>query len=232
MVTGRCSTPSGRGRRCGAVLSVHEKVLAAAIAHDEAKPLGRVVPLHRAVLLDRGSVSRLICSSLRALMLGLFLRRRAGVHAEDLRHLRSLRSGAGAHLKRRTGEHTAAAIALDHAHMQESVARAVGKFDEAKSFVRVVPLDDGSDGLARGCFKTWDARPRRKSEVVGWRLLVVVVETTAADRLLLRTGGTCLRLVFPQAGADVGWKVHFPSRLAITRSRFLYFHGRLQRPDL
>jgi hypothetical protein len=86
---------------------VHEKVFAATIAHDETKPLGRVVPLHRAVLLDRGSVGRLICSSLRPLTPGLFLRRRAGVHAQDLRLLRSLRSGAGAHLKRRAGEHTA-----------------------------------------------------------------------------------------------------------------------------
>ena len=73
--------------------------------------------------------------------------------------------------------------------MQESVARAVGEFDEAKSFVRVVPLDDGSDGWTRGCFKTWDARPRRKSEVAGWRLVVVVVETTAAGRAKISVFG-------------------------------------------
>lgn len=61
--------------------------------------------------------------------------------------------------------------------------------DEAKSFVRVVPLDDGSDGWTRGCFKTQDARPRRKSEVAGWRLVVVVVETMAAGRAKISVSG-------------------------------------------
>jgi hypothetical protein len=71
------------------------------------------------------------------------------------------------------------ATALDHAYMQECVTGTVGKLDEAKAFIRVVPLYNGSNGRAGGAIKLWTAR-RRGSEVAGGRLIVVVGEITAA----------------------------------------------------
>jgi hypothetical protein len=71
------------------------------------------------------------------------------------------------------------AAALDYAHMQESVARTVGQFDEAESLIRVVPLDGRSDGRAGGAVELWTAR-RRISEITGRRFVVVVVETAAS----------------------------------------------------
>jgi hypothetical protein len=71
------------------------------------------------------------------------------------------------------------ATALDYAHMQESVSRTVGQFDEAEALVRIVPLDGSSDGRAGGAVELWTAR-RRISEITGRRFVVVVVETAAA----------------------------------------------------
>src|ERR1700722_17669624 len=42
---------------------VHKHVLATAVAHDKAKPLQRVVPLHRALLLRAGFERRLIVAA-------------------------------------------------------------------------------------------------------------------------------------------------------------------------
>jgi hypothetical protein len=71
------------------------------------------------------------------------------------------------------------AAAFDYAHMQESVARTVGQFDEAEALVRVVPLDGRSDGRAGGAVELWTAR-RRISEITGRQFVVVVVETAAS----------------------------------------------------
>jgi hypothetical protein len=71
--------------------------------------------------------------------------------------------------------------ALDDAHMQESVARTVGKLDEAEALIRVVPLDGSSDGWAGRAVELWTAR-RRIPEITGWRLVVVVGEIAAAGR--------------------------------------------------
>jgi hypothetical protein len=62
--------------------------------------------------------------------------------------------------------------------MQEGVAGTIGQLDEAKAFVRVVPLDGSSDGGPEG-LSNWTAR-RRISEIAGRRLVVVVGEITAA----------------------------------------------------
>ena len=77
-------------------LVLREDIRAALIRTDETKPLGRVVPLHGAKLLDRGPVgrgmrrSRQICGSLWSRTPRQLWRRGAGIHAEDLRHLRSV----------------------------------------------------------------------------------------------------------------------------------------------
>src|SRR4029077_10296841 len=107
------------------------------------------------------------------------LRCSAGIHTENLRHLRPLRSGPGTHLKRRAGRYPTVASAFDYAHMQESVARTVGQFDEAEALIRVVPLNGRSDGRAGGALELWTAR-RRISEIASRRFVVVVVETAAA----------------------------------------------------
>src|SRR4029077_16832907 len=107
------------------------------------------------------------------------LRCSAGIHTENLRHLRPLRSGPGTHLKRRAGRYPTVASAFDYAHMQESVARTVGQFDEAEALVRAVPLDGRSDGRPGGAGELLTAR-RRVSEITPWRFVIGVVETTAA----------------------------------------------------
>ena len=63
--------------------------------------------------------------------------------------------------------------------MEESIARAISKCDEAKAFTRIVPLDRGLDGWARGALELWTAR-RRISEIARRRLVVVVGKVSAA----------------------------------------------------
>ena len=82
-------------------------------------------------------------------------------------------------LRTTTGSAQPVAAALDHAHVQERVAGAIGKLDKAKSFVRVVPLDGCLDGWAGGAVELWAAR-RRISKIAGRRLVAVVLETAAA----------------------------------------------------
>src|ERR1700730_4942220 len=137
---------------------MHKDIFAAPIWGDEAKTLVGVVPLHRPNLLNRGPIGRgMVCGSLRSGTPRLLLCRGARIHAEDLRHLRSLRARAGTHLERRAGRHTAVATALNYAHMEECIAGTVGQLDEAEAFVRVVPLDSSSNRRARGGGELWDA---------------------------------------------------------------------------
>jgi len=161
--------------------SVHEDILTAPIGADEAKPLAGVVPLYGTKFLDLGSIDRRICRAFRPCPPRLLLRRGTDIHTEDLRHLRPLRSGPGAHLKRRAGRHAAVAAAFDDAHVQEGIARTVGQFDEAEALIRVVPLDGTSDGRAGGAVELWTAR-RRVSEIAGRLFVVVIVETAATGR--------------------------------------------------
>src|SRR6202040_1257901 len=111
------------------------------------------------------------------------LRRGAGIHADDLGHLRPLRSWAGAHLKRRAGRYAAVAAALSHAYMQEGIAGAIRELHEAEPLLGIVPLDGGADGWTGRCFELRPAR-RRKSEISSRRFVVVVVETTAVVRAI------------------------------------------------
>ncbi len=166
---------------------MHENIFTDAIWADEAKPFARIVPLHGTKLLDRGPIgggvsrSRRICGSLWSRTPRRLLPCGAGVHAQDFRHLQPLRTRPGADLKGCSRWHAAMAAALNHAHVQESVAGTGGQLDKAKPFVGVVPLDRRSDGRAGRAIELWAAR-RRVSEITGRRFKVVVVETTAAVR--------------------------------------------------
>jgi len=139
------------------------------------------IPVDRRPIGRRMRRSRRICGSLWSRTARRLRRRGAGIHAEDLRHLRPLRPRAGADLKRRAGWHAVVTTALDDAHMEEGVARAITKRDEAKAFVGVVPLDGSSDGGARRAVELWATR-RRIAEITGRRFVVVVIEITAAVR--------------------------------------------------
>ena len=131
----------------------------------------------------------MVCGSLWSGTPRLLLRRSARIHAEDLRHLRPLRARAGTHLERRAGRHAAVATALNDTHMEEGVTGAISQRDEAKAFVRVVPLDSSSNGRAGGVVELRTAR-RRISEIAGWRLVVVIVEITAAARVKITITAT------------------------------------------
>src|ERR1700732_789278 len=101
---------------------VHEDILSALIRSDKAEALIGVVPFHRAQLFDGGAVARRTCWSFRSRTSRRLLRRGGGIHADDLGHLRPLRSWAGAHLKRRARRYATVAAALCDAYMQKGVA--------------------------------------------------------------------------------------------------------------
>ena len=105
---------------------VHEDILAAVIRGNKTKPLGVVVPLHRAELLDRCSVGPRVIRTFRPRAAGLFLHCRASVNAQDFRHLRSLWAWASADLEGSAWRHASVAAPLDHARMQERVTGTVG----------------------------------------------------------------------------------------------------------
>ena len=74
------------------------------------------------------------------------------------------------------------AAALDHTHMQEGIARPIGKLYEAEPLFGVVPFDYGLDRGTGGRFKPLGARSRCRSEAVPGCFEVVVVEATATGR--------------------------------------------------
>ena len=71
--------------------------------------------------------------------------------------------------------------ALNHAHMEKSVAGAVTKRDEAKAFARVIPLDGGSNGGPGWAVELRITRWRRSKITRRW-LVVIVGKITAAGR--------------------------------------------------
>jgi len=74
------------------------------------------------------------------------------------------------------------AAALDHTHMQEGIARPIGKLYEAEPLFGVVPFDYGLDRGTGGRFKPLGTRSRCRSEAAPGCFEVVVVEATATGR--------------------------------------------------
>jgi hypothetical protein len=70
----------------------------------------------------------------------------------------------GADLEGRARRYATVAAALDDTHMQEGIARPIGKLYEAESLVGIVPFDYGLDRGARRRFKPLGARSRCGSE--------------------------------------------------------------------
>src|SRR6202040_4439369 len=133
---------------------VHEDILSALIRSDKAETLIGVVPLHRAQFFDGAAVARRICRSLRPRTSRRLLRRGAGIHADDLGHLRPLRSWAGTHLKGRARRYAIVAAAFNHAYMQEGIAGAIRELHEAEPPLRIVPFDGGADWMDLQVFRT------------------------------------------------------------------------------
>jgi hypothetical protein len=104
----------------------------------------------------------------------------ADIHTEDLCNLHSLLAWAGANLEGGAGRHASVATAFNHARMQERVTGTVCQPDEAKAFVRVVPLDGGFNGGPGGAVKLRTTR-RRVSEIARRRLVIVISELAAAS---------------------------------------------------
>jgi hypothetical protein len=74
------------------------------------------------------------------------------------------------------------AAALDHTHVQEGIARPIGKLYEAESLVGIVPFDHGLDRGTGGRFKPLRTRSGCRSETSPGCFEVVVVEVTATGR--------------------------------------------------
>jgi hypothetical protein len=77
------------------------------------------------------------------------------------------------------GRYATVAAALDHTHVQEGIARPIGKLYEAEALVGIVPFDHGLDRGTGGRFKPLGVRSRCRSETAPGCFEVVVVEATA-----------------------------------------------------
>jgi hypothetical protein len=71
---------------------------------------------------------------------------------------------SGADLEHRARRYAAVAAALDHTHMQEGIARPIGKLYEAEPLFGVVPFDYGLDRGPEGASNLLGARSRCRSE--------------------------------------------------------------------
>jgi hypothetical protein len=87
----------------------------------------------------------------------------------------------GADLERGARRYATEAAALDHTHVQEGIARSIGKLHEAASLVGVVPFDYGLDRRTEGRFKPLGVRSRYSSETAP-RCFEVVVAGARGDR--------------------------------------------------
>ena len=115
----------------------------------------------------------------------------------------------GADLERRARRYATEAAALDHTHVQEGIARPIGKLYEAESFVRVVPFDYGLDRGTGRRFKPLGARSRCRPETALGRFEVVVVEGTATGRAKISVSAAHVipweRMEFPQSEMRKWW---------------------------
>ena len=108
--------------------------------------------------------------------------RGAAVDAQDFAYLWPLGPWTGADLERGAWRYATVAAALDYTHVQESIARPIGKLYEAESLVRVVPFDYGLDRRTGGRFKPLGAKSRCRSETSPRSFEIIVVEVTATGR--------------------------------------------------
>ena len=83
----------------------------------------------------------------------------AAVDAQDFAYLWPPEPRTGADLERRARRYASVAAALDHTHMQEGIARPIGKLYEAEPFFRVVPFDYGLDRGTGGASNLWALDP-------------------------------------------------------------------------
>src|SRR6476646_9438162 len=101
---------------------VHEDVLAATVADDEAEPFIRVVPLHRADLLDGRLIRRSIRRPLRSRPPRLLLKRRGLINAQDLGYLHALLTRSRPNLERGAGRHGTVTATFDNADVEKGIA--------------------------------------------------------------------------------------------------------------
>src|SRR6267142_1659084 len=100
---------------------MHENVLAAAVADDEPEPFIRVVPFHRADLLDGGLIGGLV-RPFGPRAPRLLLQRRTGVDAQDFGYLHALLTRCRPDFERSARRHRAVAAAFDDAHVEKGIA--------------------------------------------------------------------------------------------------------------
>ena len=79
------------------------------------------------------------------------------------RHLRALRAGADLDLQFRAGRNRLVACVAQGVGVQERVARAAGKLDEAVALVRLEPFDRGVDGWRAGSHRSRRRSAHRRS---------------------------------------------------------------------
>src|SRR5437763_8631161 len=162
---------------------VHEHVLAAAVAHDKAKALGRVVPLDGAVLrrgrLQRRPLARAETPGPRPPPRG-----GAAVDVQPLAHLRPTLALRDAHFERLARLHLHDPEAAQNRSVQKRIARAVRQLDKAEALFGFEPLDDRLNRRPRGGFV--ETRPTaaeaRRGANIARRFIVLIVEGAPAPR--------------------------------------------------
>ena len=85
----------------------------------------------------------------------------------------------GADLERGARRYATEAAALDHTHVQEGIARPIGKLYEAEPLVGVEPFDYGLDRRTGGRFKPLGVSSECGSETAPRCFEIAVVEATA-----------------------------------------------------
>src|SRR5690348_86965 len=123
---------------------VHERVLAAFVAHDEPEALLSIEPFHGSCFLDAGLRQRHPrCGRIgRAPRRGLG--RGAAVDADNFGHLRTLLARSHPDLQSLPRLHGSDAVAFENAGVEEGVSRAVGELDKPETPFGLEPFHDGA----------------------------------------------------------------------------------------
>ena len=155
---------------------MHERILAAALANDEAKALLGVEPLHGAGFFDRRFKGRAT-------------RRRIGrttrcrgttVDAEYFGDLGTLLPRCDANFERLARLHRANAAALEHAGVEEGIARPVQELDKPEPSLGLEPFDGGPHRRTGRRLEARRAEAGRAAEFPQVRVVTIIVKIPPA----------------------------------------------------
>ena len=158
------------------VVVVGLRPIAAALANDEAKALLGIEPLHGAGFLDRCFKRR----AARRLIGRTPRRRRTAVDAKYFGDLRTFLSRCDAKFERLARLHRADAAALEHAGVEEGIARPVREFDKPEPSLGLEPFDGGPNRRTGRRLEARCAVAGRAAEFPQVRVVTIIVKIPPA----------------------------------------------------